>query len=267
MGGRIEVLNGVVADTGKKFYRDKTINAGTRSVFDMAVTSMGGGKDVSAGAEINDLTYNDYNGTFAASKVFSNGGMEFAGVKGDGFDLEASSSMKVADTHWLFTAWMKITLAGSVSSFNNQTIHFSTANTNGATTALLSLVPTLNSSGVPTTIELAVRGKNYVLSTQVLPLYDGNVHQFAVELSLSADGATQTLKVYIDKSMVYSNTGTVATTPPGEPTVRRIGTTASLPLSWKGKFYRSRVDIITVSGLTVTEILTSDYNLCASRFS
>ncbi|SWV19578.1 Uncharacterised protein [Klebsiella pneumoniae] len=47
MSGRIEVLKGVVNDTGKKFYRDKSINKGTRSVFDMAVDAMGGGKGFS----------------------------------------------------------------------------------------------------------------------------------------------------------------------------------------------------------------------------
>lgn len=65
MSGRIEVLKGVVNDTGKKFYRDKSINKGTRSVFDMAVDAMGGGKDLAAGAIIHDLTYNDHAGAFS----------------------------------------------------------------------------------------------------------------------------------------------------------------------------------------------------------
>lgn len=105
MSGRIEVLKGVVNDTGKKFYRDKSINKGTRSVFDMAVDAMGGGKDLAAGAIIHDLTYNDHSGAFSLAKTYSaaNKGMVFAGAKNDGFDLDAAGCMKVSDTHWMFT--------------------------------------------------------------------------------------------------------------------------------------------------------------------
>ncbi|MFM4124565.1 hypothetical protein AB8R75_06655 [Klebsiella quasipneumoniae subsp. similipneumoniae] len=265
MSGLIITLKGVVYDTGKKYYLDKTINPGTRSLFDMAEPSTGGGNNITAGAQIADLTYNGNTGTFVASKAFSNGGMRFTGIKDDGFDLPSAACMTVSDTHWMFAAWLKITNAGS-SGFNNQTLHFSTVATNGSTTALLSLIPTI-SSGAVTIIELAVRGKNYVLSSQLAPLYDGARHQFAVECSISADGAFQTVKVYLDKVQVYSSTSAVAATPPGEPTNRRVGTTATLPLSWAGWLYRVRVDDITASGVAATEILSADYALCAGRFS
>lgn len=269
MSGRIEVLKGVVNDTGKKFYRDKSINNGTRSVFDMAVTAMGGGKDLAAGAIIHDLTYNDYTGSFSLAKSYSeaNKGMVFAGVKNDGFNLDAASCMKVSDTHWLFTAWVKVTKAGSLSTFNNQLLHFSTVETNGYATALLSVVPTTDATGQPTKIELAVRGKNYVVTSNLLPLFDGVRHQFAVECEFSADGSQHTIRAYIDKVVVFTSTSALAVTPPGEPTTRRIGTSNPFPLSWTGMLYRARVDDVGTSGLTATDILTADYNLCASRFS
>lgn len=269
MSGLIITLKDVVYDTGKKYYMDKSVNKGTRSLFDMAETTTGGGKDLSAGAVINDLTYNANTGAFQLAKTFDSAkkGMVYSGVKNDGFDLDANSCMKVSDKHWMFTSWLKINLAGTVSSFNNQILHFSTAPTNGANTALLSLVPTLNSAGTPTTIELAVRGKNYVLSSQLLPLFDGARHQFAVECSLNADGTSQTVKVYIDKVLVYSKTAAAAETAPGEPTNRRIGTTNSLPLAWNGLLYRVRVDDLSTSGVTADDVLSADYNLCSSRFS
>lgn len=154
MSGRIEVLKGVVNDTGKKFYRDKSINKGTRSVFDMAVDAMGGGKDLAAGAIIHDLTYNDHSGAFSLAKTYSaaNKGMVFAGAKNDGFDLDAAGCMKVSDTHWMFTGWFKVTKAGSLSTFNNQLLHFSTTETNGYANALLSVVPTTDATGQPTKI-------------------------------------------------------------------------------------------------------------------
>lgn len=267
MAGRIDVMKGVVYATGRKYYLDKTINAGTRSLFHMAEVSKGGGANLVAGAVINDLTYNANTGTFSLAKVFSGGGMQYAGLKNDGFDLDANAIMKTTDTHWMFSTWLKITQPGSVSSFNNQTLHFSTAATNNASAALLSLVPTLNASGVPTQIELHVRGKGYTLLSQLTPLYDGAVHQFAVECELSSDGANQTVKVYLDKTLVYSNTAAVAGTTPGTPTNRRVGTTNSLPLAWKGSLYRVRVDDIALGGVAAADILTADYALCASRFS
>jgi len=269
MSGRIEVLKGMVNDTGKKFYRDKSINKGTRSVFDMAVDAMGGGKDLAAGAIIHDLTYNDHTGAFSLAKTYSaaNKGMVFAGVKNDGFDLDAASCMKVSDTHWLFMAWVKVTKAGSLSTFNNQLLHFSTTETNGYANALLSVVPTTDATGQPTKIELAVRGKNYVVTSNLLPLFDGGRHQFAVECEFSADGTQHTVRAYIDKVVVFTSTSALAATPPGEPTTRRVGTSNPFPLSWTGMLYRARVDDVGTSGLTATDILTADYNLCASRFS
>lgn len=269
MGGRIEILKDVVANTGKKFYRDKSINEGTRSVFDVAITDMGGAANLPAGASLGDLTYNNNTGVFSLAKTYSaaNKGMIFAGVKNDGFDLNEAGCMKVADKHWLFTAWLKITKAGTASSFNNQLLHFSTVDTNGYPNALLSIVPTLDASGVVTKIELGVRGKNYIVTTQLASLYDGNRHQLAIECSISDDGTQNTIKVYLDKVQVFSSTSSVAATLPGEPVRRRIGTTNPFPLAWTGLFYRARVDDLTLTDLTASEVLTADYDLCASRFS
>ncbi|SWV19577.1 hypothetical protein [Klebsiella pneumoniae] len=192
--------------------------------------------------------------------------MVFAGVKNDGFDLDAAGCMKVSDTHWMFTGWVKVTKAGSLSTFNNQLLHFSTVETNGYANALLSVVPTTDETGQPTKIELAVRGKNYVVTSNLLPLFDGGRHQFAVECEFSADGTQHTVRAYIDKVVVFTSTSALAATPPGEPTARRVGTSNPFPLSWTGMLYRARVDDVGTSGLTATDILTADYNLCASRF-
>ncbi|MEV9625349.1 hypothetical protein ACMAV9_13140 [Klebsiella pneumoniae] len=268
MGGRIEILKDVVYDTGLKHYRDISINKGTRSVFDVSNTWAGGAGDIGQGAIIKDLTFNNYEGSFNKAKKFKNGGMIFTGVGNDGFDFEQRSIMSSQDKHWMMTVWLKITSAGAVNSFNNQTLHFATTGLNDGNQSLLSLVPTTNASGNVTTVELRVRGKNYVVTSQVMPLYDGNVHQLSVECSVSQDGATQRVIIFIDKVKVYdSGNSAVATALPGEPTVRRVGTSASLPLAWGGSFYRARVDDLAVSGLLAEEVITADYESAHARFS
>lgn len=269
MAGRVEQLIGVTINTGLKYYRDKSINAGTRSLFDVSSAWAGGAANIAANATIKDLTYNANTARFSLAKTYNatNKGVVFSGVKNDGFDLDEAGCMKVSDTHWLFTAWLKVTKAGSLSTFNNQLLHFSTAEVNGYPNALLSIVPTTDAAGQPTKIELAVRGKNYVPTANLLPLFDGNLHQFAVECEFSADGTQHTIRVYIDKVQVYTTTGALATTPPGEPTTRRIGTSNPFPLAWTGLFYRARVDDLSIAGGTAVDVLTADYASARSRFS
>ncbi|PRD12333.1 hypothetical protein, partial [Pantoea coffeiphila] len=66
MNGLIQRHVGVVADTGIKFYRDRSINSGTTALFDMSAGGdFGGGKNISAGAQIKSLTYEDSVASFA----------------------------------------------------------------------------------------------------------------------------------------------------------------------------------------------------------
>lgn len=268
MGGRIDILKGVTSGATRKFYRDKSLNAGTRSAFDVAVADMGGAKNLAAGAIIQDLSYNDYTASFSLAKTYDNThkGMVFPGVANDGFDLEADAVMLPTDTHWLFAAWLKITKAGTASSFNNQVFHFSTAATNGYPNAMLSLVPTTDASGQPTQLSLGVRGKNYVITEQLLPLFDGNRHQFAVECEFNEDGTRHTIRVYLDKVVIYTSSSALVSTAPGVPTIRRIGTGSIFPSAWTGIFYRTRIDDLKAGNVTAAEVLAADYELCSPRF-
>nr|DAH56260.1 MAG TPA: hypothetical protein [Caudoviricetes sp.] len=269
MGGRIDILKGVNVGTGRKFYRDKSLNSGTRSAFDLAVADMGGAKNLAAGAIIQDLSYNNYTASFSLAKTYdiARKGMAFSGVNNDGFDLSADACMKPEDKHWMLVAWLRISKAGTVSSFNNQLMHFSTVATNGYPNAMLSIVPTTDANGQPTKIEMGVRGKNYVVTNELMPLFDGNRHQFAVECEINAAGTSHTIRAYIDKVVVFSSTSSVAATVPGAPVVRRIGTSSPFPTAWTGMLHRVRVDDVGTSGLAASDILSADYALCSPRFS
>nr|WP_154325033.1 hypothetical protein [Pantoea sp. 201603H] len=269
MAGRVEIIKSVVINTGKKMYREKTINAGTKALFDMSLPGFGGAEDVDAGAEIKSLTYNDLVATFNKAHVYSNGGMIYPRVANDGFDMPSEACPRTDDKHWLFTAWLKITNPGG-SGFNNHTMHFATTGFNTASATMLSIIPTVRvADGVTsvTTIEVRTRAKNNVVTTQLQSLFDGNVHQIGVELEISDDKTQQRTFIYLDGTQVYAS-GYVAVpgTAPGDPTTRRIGTSSSLPITWGGSFYRARFDDLTLTSLTAAEIIAADYE-SKKRFS
>ncbi|HDK6061115.1 TPA: hypothetical protein M4Y67_002268 [Klebsiella pneumoniae] len=268
--GRVERLLGVSAvNTGKKLYREKTINAGTRALFDMSLDGFGGAADVVAGGEIKSLSYEDAVGIFNKAHVYSNGGMIFTRTANDGFDLPSEASPQPGDRHWLFTAWVKITKPGQAG-FNNQVMHFAASGLNVPGSTMLSLVPTVvvaDDVTSVTTIEMRVRAKNIVLTSQLKPLFDGAVHQLAVENEMSADFTQQRIFVYLDKVQVYASGWVAAAAAPGEPTTRRVGSSSSMPVTWGGALYRVRSEDLTLTTLTAAEITASDYDNSRSRFS
>lgn len=84
----IQIYNDVVADTGVKHYPDRSINTGTQAVYDAgAGAEYGTGADLPAGAEVKSLTFADSVASFSKAHAYANGGMVFAGVNGDTFDL------------------------------------------------------------------------------------------------------------------------------------------------------------------------------------
>ncbi|OMP91825.1 hypothetical protein BZP36_20315 [Raoultella terrigena] len=159
--------------------------------------------------------------------------------------------------------------AGTAASANNQTLSFSTALINDVTQSMLTLTCNPAAGAVPTSITVHARGKNYgSLASALSPIYDNNLHQVAFELQLSSDGTQQQLKVYIDGVAVYtSGYSAVASTVPAAPTNKYIGTSATFPLAWAGKFYRCRKDDPTATTQTVAQILAADSSSINGRFS
>lgn len=271
MAARIEQYTNVVVNTGVKNYRDVSINTGTKALFDVSSPWAGGAKNISAGAQIKSLGYDDSIASFTKAHNYANGGMVFTGVNGDMFTLPDAIAPQPSDTHWLVTVWMKMSNrgAGTAASGNNQTLSFSTALINDATQSMLTLLCNPSSGAAPTSISVFARGKNYGgLASALASIYDNALHQVAFELQLSSDGTQQQLKVYVDGVAVYmSGYAAVATTVPAAPTQKYIGTSASFPLAWAGSFYRARKDDLTATTLTAAQILAADSSSIGSRFS
>ncbi|HHT7529142.1 TPA: hypothetical protein ACT1UX_002042 [Raoultella planticola] len=271
MAGRIEQLIGVTIDTGVKLYRDVSINPGTKALFDVSSGWAGGKANIAAGAEIKSLSNEDSVATFAKAHTYADGGMVFAGVNGDRFNLPDNAAPQPAETHWLITTWLKMSAygAGTAASANNQTLSFSTALINDATQSMLTLTCNPASGAVPTSISIHARGKNYSgLASSLSAIYDNNLHQVAFELQLSSDGTQQQLTVYIDGVAAYaSGYAAVASTVPAAPTNKYIGTSASFPLAWAGKMYRVRKDDLAAATLTAAQILAADSASINGRFS
>lgn len=271
MAARIEQYTNVVVNTQVKNYRDVSINTGTKALFDVSSPWAGGAKNISAGAQIKSLSYEDSVASFTKAHNYANGGMVFTGVNGDMFTLPDAIAPQPSDTHWLVTVWMKMSSrgAGTVSSGNNQTLSFSTTTINDATKSMLTLICNPATDAAPTSITVHARGKNYSgLASALASIYDNALHQVAFELQLSSDGTQQQLTVYVDGVAVYtSGYAAVATTVPDAPTQKYIGASSVFPLSWAGKFYRCRKDDLTATTLTTAQILAADSSSIGSRFS
>lgn len=271
MTTRIEQYTNIALDTNVKNYRDVSINPGTKALFDVSSPWAGGAKNISAGAQIKSLSYEDSVASFTKAHNYANGGMVFTGVNGDMFTLPDAIAPQPSDTHWAVTVWMKMSNwgAGTTANRNNQTLSFATTPLNNVSNAMLTLVCTPAVGALPTSISVFARGKNYSgLASALASIYDNELHQVAFELQLSSDGTQQQLKVYVDGVSVYaSGFASVASSIPGAPTEKYIGTSPSFPLAWAGKFYRARKDDLTATTLTVSEILTADSSSIRGRFS
>ena len=271
MVARIEQFTNVVVNTGVKNYRDVSINTGTKALFDVSSAWAGGAKDISAGAQIKSLGYDDSIASFTKGHNYSGGGMVFAGVNGDMFALPDDIAPQPSDTHWLLTAWLKMSNrgAGTVSSGNNQTLNFSTTTINVVDQSMLTLLCNPTTDAAPSSISVFARGKNYSgLASALAAIYDNELHQVAFELQLNSAGTQQQLTVYIDGVAAYtSGYSAVATTVPEAPTQKYIGVSSVFPLAWAGKFYRVRKDDLTATTLTAAQILAADAASIGSRFS
>ncbi|WP_369157876.1 hypothetical protein, partial [Klebsiella quasipneumoniae] len=261
----------VVVNTGVKNYRDVSINTGTKALFDVSSPWAGGAKNISAGAQIKSLGYDDSIASFTKAHNYSGGGMVFTGVNGDMFTLPDAIAPQPSDTHWLVTVWMKMSNrgAGTAASGNNQTLSFSTTTINVVEQSMLTLLCNPTTDAAPSSISVFARGKNYSgLASALASIYDNALHQVAFELQLSSDGTQQQLTVYIDGVAAYtSGYSAVATTVPNAPTQKYIGVSAPFPLAWAGKFYRVRKDDMTATTQTVAQILAADSSSIGSRFS
>ncbi|ENO7549130.1 hypothetical protein ACB478_000659 [Klebsiella quasipneumoniae] len=256
MSGRIEQVNGIVVNTGVKLYRNPAINKGTRALFDMSNKSSGGQASTAAGAVIKSRSYEDSTGTLLRAHNYANGGMIWEGVSGDQFQLPAQFVPDISDKHWLFTVWLKVTSGGS-SGFNNQTLNIGPAY--NIVTAHLRIVPTCDANGKPSNIEVRCMAKQYVVTSQLLPLYDGNVHQLSVECEISADGTQQKMILWLDGVSVFnSGFAAISGTLPSDSSQRYIGTSASLPRSWAGTFYGVRFDDLVTSDMSASDVIASD---------
>ncbi|EPY7297681.1 hypothetical protein ACXEI0_000951 [Klebsiella quasipneumoniae] len=268
--GLIQIYTDVEANTGVKHYPDRSINTGTKAVYDAGAGGIyGGTKDVSAGAEIYSLTFSDSYATFSKSHLYQDGGMRFVGVNGDTFDLPEVAAPQPGDKHWLITQWLKIDNFGvGTVGVNNQTFSFSTSNLNLATASMLGMAITAVSGASPSAISLYVRGRQYALASQLATLFNGSPHQLAVECQVSEDNTQQRIYVYLDQVQVYaSGWQSVATTVPAAPTYRYVGTSTSFPVAWAGNFYRYRKDDLTATDKTVSDILAADKDVAGTRFS
>lgn len=266
MSGIIEQFLGFTCDTGMKMYYDKSMNNGTRALFDMSSKAAGGKINIPAGGIVSDLSFDPLEGVFNKAKNYSGGGMQFAGVGNDTFSLPPLASPQPEDKHWLFTLWVKISKPGS-NSFNNRTFHFGKAGNGAAVHTVFGLIPTAV-DGEVTQVELRVNGRQFIPGLSLSPLYDGSVRQLGIEVERSESGLQQRVTACIDTVQVWSTGWSNLPDPlPYTAAQGYIGTSGTFPMAWTGSFYRARLDDLSLSGLSASEVLSLDYASSRHRFS
>ncbi len=263
---KIEQLTGVIVDTGKKFYRDKTLNAGS-VLFDVSNGWAGGAKNITAGTTIKSLDYGNTLMTSNRAHTYGNGGMIMVGVAGDQFQLPAAVVPAQADKHYMWVWWAKFSSTGQ-NGFNNQMLQIGEAY-NVPGNMVLNVTPVSDGSDKTSIIrvDMSVLGKAISMTSLNALMNDHTTHQYAVEVTVSSDGLTFVAKVWCDKVVVFTSNSLAMPASWFTAAQRWVGTSGSYALAWSGSFYRFRYDNLVLGQKATTQVLTEDFAFCSPRFS
>lgn len=255
--------------TSERLYHYPSINPGTLGLVDMKSVWSGAAKNLAVGATIKNLCYVTDPATVGAVALTYDataGGMTFVGTGLEAVKMPIAFIPTSAMTHYMHTYWLKVTPTNAgANGFSNATLGIGVGYGTAAN-SLLQLTPT-TSSGTATGVSLTVHGVTLTVNA-ILPLYDGNIHQFAVEYIRSSDGTQFMFNVYIDGVNIYTSIyRNVVAYPAGTINVNSVGCQSTYTRTYAGKFYRARMDDLTLTTKSALTILAEDTASVAGRFS
>lgn len=271
MAGKAEKFLGESHNTGERLYRYPSINSGTKGMIDVKSGWAGGAKDLAANAQLKNLCYLEdpaVVGIVALAYDAASGGLVYDNTSRQYLKLPAgfipSSSMK----DYMHTFWLKINpAAAGAAGFNNVVVGIGT--TSYATTAnmLMKVTPTVT-SGVVTAITVNIRGVNYSVLSQLGPLFNGSLHCLSLRYVESADGTQQKGMIYLDGALVYEGVFVAKTTyPAGTINLNGVGSNLADTTPFAGRFYRARIDDLTLTTKTALQVISEEMAAVSGRFS
>ncbi len=171
-------------------------------------------------------------------------------------------------TDYMHTFWLKIDPANAGNAgFNNVIVGI--AATSYATTVnrLMQVFPTIT-DGVITALTVSVRGVNYSILPYLSGLVDGNLHCLSVRYVESSDGTQQKGMVYLDGVLAYEGTFvTKVAYPSTSITYNGVGSDRADTAAFAGRFYRARMDDLTLTSKSALEVIAEEMAAVSGRFS
>ncbi len=272
MAGKAEQFLSLSVKTKLKMYRDPAINAGTLGLIDVSHGWAGGGQDLPSGTPLNNLCWVDNDPAVVGSVSLAydgvGHGMIFDKTSRQYFKMPNGFIPTAAMTDYVHTFWLKIDPANAGNAgFNNVIVGI--AATSYATTAnrLMQVFPTIT-DGVITALTVSVRGVNYSILPYLGGLVDGNLHCLSVRYVESSDGTKQKGMVYLDGALVYEGAFVAKIAyPTAEITYNGVGSDRADAAGFAGRFYRARMDDLTLSDQSALEIIATEMDAVSGLFS
>lgn len=269
--GKAEKLLGVSIDTGEKLNRFPSINIGTLGMIDVKSLWSGGAQNLPSASLLKNLCYVEDPATVGTVPLVydaATGGVIYDKTSRQYLKMPTGFIPTAAMKDYMHTFWLKITPGNAGNEgFNNVIVGIAATSYASTATKLLHLFPTIT-SGVITALTVSVRGVNYSILTYLGALVDGGLHCLSVRYVESSDGTQQKGMIYLDGALVYEGTFvTKIAYPTAAITYNGVGSDRADAAAFAGKFYRARMDDLTLTEKTALVIIAEEIAAVAGRFS
>lgn len=269
----ITVLKNVVIENGIKFQREPTIDKGTRALFDFRSVWAGAGQSIAARKNLKDLTYNNLVAVNDGALTFTGNGFYFnnAVTVVNNITIPQAACPQYSDTDWLLQFWFNPEEYAGASNLNNQLINIGNFGSWNYNVAMCTIVLNMTSDlKVPSDIRFGVRGKLITLSSSAaIAKFTGASSRSPLLISIryKYGATTDLIEVYLDGVLFGSLNTAPWTTAISAATIRCLNASSAYPKCIKGKYYRYRLDDLTQTDRTASELIAMEYVQCKDVFT
>ena len=269
-----------VDGTGEKIYPDAAMDAGTRGLIDTIDPWSWGGTTPAQGAALalgagprnyplaEDGWIEDAAAAGVAGLTYNRGAVRFAAAN-DYLRLPRGFKIVPADTHFGHIFWLQNAMfPGQADNANNNIL----ADISGGNSKNLALSMTYASGAITSCRIESRRHNNLAVPTAWrTALFDGALHQFGLEVTVSADATTITYGFYLDGALIGTLTANI-TNPyiaAGETDYVCFGRHhINVGSGIYGRLWRAIFEDLTISGARpMSETVALDHSLNRARIA
>lgn len=267
---RIEKLKNVVINTGKKLYREHTIDENTVAMFDARSLWAGSGKNLVNGDEVKDLTYNAIkykveNTTIPIS--FHNNGLRFAddATQKGHIDISKEGTPNHLDEDWVCQFWVSIEKYAEASA-NNVIFTCGTMSYWNFPSAICALAVGASSDLVtPTALRFGVCGIAATIGdADSLALFTGSANMQPIHVAVHAKyvDTTVQIKIYLNNVLKLSQNSPKMSTIATDNTINCFNNpnVGHNKAQLAATYYRYRFDKIASVGISASDLIALEHN-------